>query len=193
MSNFNVWKTYAAKSCCYFTNMNGFSYILSDWFLHEHSTSQGILDDKDCLLLQLAIFLLLFLVIAGAWLGFWVVHKLVLAEDGSIDIGVSHFVAWSIRFIASALILQVSIYMIILRIHLILQSSLTFCLSLSLTRVQLGTDESSFVLQSSVDPLLCAEAWIFGALISSILRRLCRPKYVLRFFKWVSFFFFKNK
>lgn len=123
MSNFNVWKAYAAKSCCYFTNMNGFSYILSDWFLHEHSTSQGILDDKDRLLLQLAIFLLLFLVIAGAWLGFWVVHKLVLAEDGSIDIGVSHFVAWSIRFIASALILQVSIYMIILRIHLILQSS----------------------------------------------------------------------
>lgn len=59
------------------------------------------------LLLQLAIFLLLFLVIAGAWLGFWVVHKLVLAEDGSIDIGVSQFVGWSIRVFASALILQV--------------------------------------------------------------------------------------
>lgn len=81
----------------------------------------------DRLLLQLAIFLLLFLVIAGAWLGFWVVHKLVLEEDGSIDTGVSQFVAWSIRFLASALILQVSIYMIILRINLILQSSLTFC------------------------------------------------------------------
>lgn len=93
----------------------------------------------------LAIFLLLFLVIAGAWLGFWVVHKLVLAEDGSIDTGVSQFVAWSIRFLASALILQ-----------------------------------------SSVDPLLCAEAWICGVLISSILRRLCRPKYVLRFFKNLS-------
>ncbi|XP_004233464.1 uncharacterized protein [Solanum lycopersicum] len=93
----------------------------------------------------LAIFLLLFLVIAGAWLGFWVVHKLVLEEDGSIDTGVSQFVAWSIRFLASALILQ-----------------------------------------SSVDPLLCAEAWICGVLISSILRRLCRPKYVLRFFKNLS-------
>ncbi|KAL3376359.1 hypothetical protein AABB24_002999 [Solanum stoloniferum] len=93
----------------------------------------------------LAIFLLLFLVIAGAWLGFWVVHKLVLAEDGSIDTGVSQFVAWSIRFLASALILQ-----------------------------------------SSVDPLLCAEACICGVLISSILRRLCRPKYVLRFFKNLS-------
>lgn len=78
-------------------------------------------------------------------MGFWVVHKLVLAEDGSIDTGVSQFVAWSIRFLASALILQ-----------------------------------------SSVDPLLCAEAWICGVLISSILRRLCRPKYVLRFFKNLS-------
>ena len=57
--------------------------------------------------MQLAIFLLLFLVIAGAWLGFWVVRKLVLTEDGLIDIGVSHFVAWSIRMIAAVMILQV--------------------------------------------------------------------------------------
>lgn len=77
------------------------------------------------LLLQLAIFLLLFLVIAGAWLGFWVVHKLVLAEDGSIDIGVSQFVGWSIRVFASALILQV-LFFLILQIHLVLQSSHTF-------------------------------------------------------------------
>ncbi|CAN4122335.1 unnamed protein product [Withania somnifera] len=93
----------------------------------------------------LAIFLLLFLVIAGAWLGFWVVRKLVLAEDGSIDIVVSQFVAWSIRIFASALILQ-----------------------------------------SSGDHLLCAEAWIGGVLISSVLRRLCRPKYVLRSFKTLT-------
>ncbi|KAJ8544851.1 hypothetical protein K7X08_017434 [Anisodus acutangulus] len=93
----------------------------------------------------LAIFLLLFLAIAGAWLGFWVVHKLVLAEDGSIDIGVSHFVGWSIRIFAYALILQ-----------------------------------------SSVDPLLALLALICGILISSILRRLFRPKFVLRFFKNLS-------
>nr|GMC64064.1 Nuclear envelope integral membrane protein [Ipomoea batatas] len=54
----------------------------------------------------LAIFLLLFLVIAGAWLGFWVVRKLVLTDDGSIDIGVSHFIAWAIRIVASTMILQ---------------------------------------------------------------------------------------
>lgn len=57
--------------------------------------------------LQLAIFVVLFLVIAGAWLGFWVVRKLVLTEDGDIDGGVAHFVAWSIRIFASVMILQV--------------------------------------------------------------------------------------
>ncbi|KAL2522659.1 hypothetical protein Fot_26582 [Forsythia ovata] len=57
----------------------------------------------------LAIFLLVFLVIAGAWLGYWIVRKLVLTEDGSIDIGVSHFVAWSIRIVASVMILQSSV------------------------------------------------------------------------------------
>ncbi|KAK4393485.1 hypothetical protein Sango_1819300 [Sesamum angolense] len=57
----------------------------------------------------LAVFLLVFLVIAGAWLGFWVVRKLVLTEDGSIDIGVSHFITWSIRMVASVMILQSSV------------------------------------------------------------------------------------
>ncbi|CAA2979314.1 uncharacterized protein LOC111367259 isoform X1 [Olea europaea subsp. europaea] len=56
----------------------------------------------------LAIFPLVFLVIAGAWLGYWIIRKLVLTEDGSIDIGVSHFVAWSIRIVASVMILQSS-------------------------------------------------------------------------------------
>ncbi|KAL6573058.1 hypothetical protein OROHE_002534 [Orobanche hederae] len=57
----------------------------------------------------LAMLLLVFLVISGAWLGFWVVRKLVLAEDGSIDIGVSYFVTWSIRIVASVMILQSSV------------------------------------------------------------------------------------
>ncbi|CDP02613.1 unnamed protein product [Coffea canephora] len=78
----------------------------------------------------LGIFLLVFLVIAGAWLGFWVVHKLVLTEDGNIDVGVSHFVAWSIRILASVMILQ-----------------------------------------SSIDPLLAAEALLCGIFVASILRR----------------------
>ncbi|KAE8704855.1 CCCH-type zinc fingerfamily protein with RNA-binding domain [Hibiscus syriacus] len=55
----------------------------------------------------LAIFLLGFLVLAGAWLGFWVVRKLVLTEDGSIDISTSYFVACSIRIVAAIMMLQV--------------------------------------------------------------------------------------
>ncbi|XP_075652823.1 uncharacterized protein LOC142623310 isoform X2 [Castanea sativa] len=56
----------------------------------------------------LAVFLLAFLVLTGAWMGFWAVRKLVLAEDGSIDISTSHFVAWSIRILAAVMILQSS-------------------------------------------------------------------------------------
>ncbi|KAK9164305.1 hypothetical protein Syun_005207 [Stephania yunnanensis] len=55
-------------------------------------------------------FLILFLVVCtvlvGAWLGFWIVRKLVLAEDGSIDSGNATFVLWSIRIFAAILILQ---------------------------------------------------------------------------------------
>ncbi|XP_057784430.1 uncharacterized protein LOC131001838 isoform X2 [Salvia miltiorrhiza] len=57
----------------------------------------------------LLIFLIVFLLITGSWLGFWVVRKLVITEDGSVDDGVSLFATWSIRIIASVLILQSSI------------------------------------------------------------------------------------
>lgn len=59
------------------------------------------------LFLQIAVFLLAFIVLLGAWLGFWAVRKLVLTEDGSIDTGVAHFVSWSFRIVASSMILQV--------------------------------------------------------------------------------------
>lgn len=57
--------------------------------------------------LQLAAFLLAFIFLIGAWLGFWVVQKFVLDEDGSIDTSTSLFVTWSIRILAALLILQV--------------------------------------------------------------------------------------
>lgn len=56
----------------------------------------------------LATFLLGFVILAGAWLGFWAVRKLVLTEDGSIDISTSNFVAWSIWIVAALMILQSS-------------------------------------------------------------------------------------
>ncbi|KAE9449607.1 hypothetical protein C3L33_18500, partial [Rhododendron williamsianum] len=99
----------------------------------------GISDD---MYYPLAIFLLLFLVLAGAWLGFWVVRKLVLTEEGLIDVGVSHFVAWSIRIIAAVMILQ-----------------------------------------SSVEPLLAAEALLCGILGSSLLRRVTRSRFIRHLFK----------
>ncbi|KAF5749677.1 hypothetical protein HS088_TW03G00002 [Tripterygium wilfordii] len=90
----------------------------------------------------LAIFLLAFVVLVGAWLGFWVVRKLVLTEDGAVDISTSHFVAWSIRVLA--------VFMI---------------------------------LQSSLDSLLAAEALIAAIVISSVLRKVTRMKFLRHTFR----------
>ncbi|KAH0995906.1 hypothetical protein GBA52_019770 [Prunus armeniaca] len=56
----------------------------------------------------LAIFLLAFVFLAGAWLGFWAVRKLVLTEDGSIDIMTSQFVYWSIQIVGALMTFQSS-------------------------------------------------------------------------------------
>ncbi|KAB1214919.1 Cysteine-rich and transmembrane domain-containing protein 1 [Morella rubra] len=93
----------------------------------------------------LAIFLLAFVVLTGAWMGFWAVRKLVLTENGSIDISTSYFVAWSIRILAGIMILQ-----------------------------------------SSADPLLAAEALISGIMVSSLLRRICRLRFLRRLYKYDS-------
>ncbi|KAH7566709.1 hypothetical protein JRO89_XS08G0219600 [Xanthoceras sorbifolium] len=90
----------------------------------------------------LANFLLAFVVMAGAWMGFLVVRKLVLTEDGSVDISTSNFVAWSIRILAVVMILQ-----------------------------------------SSLDPLLAAEALISGIVVSSVLRRVLRLRFLRHVFK----------
>ncbi|THG14825.1 hypothetical protein TEA_018680 [Camellia sinensis var. sinensis] len=86
-----------------------------DGHFNPHSSSWGFNSDNTSpspevvsYISELAIFLSVFLVLAGAWLGFCVVRKLVLTEDGLIDIGVSKFVAWSIWIIASVMILQSS-------------------------------------------------------------------------------------
>ncbi|XP_073156167.1 uncharacterized protein [Henckelia pumila] len=97
------------------------------------------------LLVEMVLFLLVFVTIFGAWLGYWVVRKFVLTEDGSIDIGVSHFVTWAIRIVSSMMILQ-----------------------------------------SSVDPLLAAEALMCGIFISSVLKKLIHPKVVRRVYKKLS-------
>lgn len=90
----------------------------------------------------LAMFAAIFVVLAGAWLGFWVVRKLVLTEGGLIDVAVSHFVAWSVRIFSAVMILQ-----------------------------------------STLDPLLAIEALICGTIVSSILRRISRPRFLRRLYK----------
>ncbi|CAL1380883.1 unnamed protein product [Linum trigynum] len=74
--------------------------------LHTLLLEMGISED---MYFPLAIFMVAFIVLAGAWMGFWAVRKLVLAEDGSVDTSTSHFVAWSIRIIAAIMILQSSL------------------------------------------------------------------------------------
>ncbi|OMP01803.1 hypothetical protein COLO4_11588 [Corchorus olitorius] len=115
--------------------------------LHSLLSELGISED---MYNPLAIFLLGFVVLAGAWLGFWVVRKLVLAEDGSIDISTSLFVAWSIRIVAVIMILQ-----------------------------------------SSLDPILAAEALISGLMLSSLLRKVTRLRFLRRTCKKL-FKFVKN-
>ncbi|KAL4186232.1 hypothetical protein AMTRI_Chr09g13130 [Amborella trichopoda] len=55
-----------------------------------------------------SIFLVVGILIAGAWLGYWGVRKFVLSEDGSVDIGVAQFVKWAMRIIGTVCILQSS-------------------------------------------------------------------------------------
>ncbi|KAL6129911.1 hypothetical protein ACLB2K_068293 [Fragaria x ananassa] len=56
----------------------------------------------------LVIFVVAFIFLAGAWLGFWTVRKMVLKEDGSIDSSTSLFVLWTIRFVAPLMLSQSS-------------------------------------------------------------------------------------
>ncbi|KAI3472424.1 hypothetical protein Pfo_029545 [Paulownia fortunei] len=52
------------------------------------------------------VFLLVGIVLAGAGFGYWLVRKFVVAEDGSVDVGVAQFVKWALRVIAVTFIFQ---------------------------------------------------------------------------------------
>lgn len=78
-------------------------------------------------MLQLTIFLLAFVTLAGAWMGFWAVRKLVLTEEGSVDISTSIFVAWSIRILAVIMILQVELLPPILKLFKLTCIRRLFC------------------------------------------------------------------
>ncbi|KAM1940426.1 hypothetical protein ACFX13_028129 [Malus domestica] len=80
-----------------------FSFRQDVLIILHYSISLTILDFS---FIQLAIFLLAFVFLAGAWLGIWAVHKLFLAEDGSIEIMTSQFVNWSIKILGATVIFQ---------------------------------------------------------------------------------------
>lgn len=60
-------------------------------------------------LAQVSVFVLLGIILAGAALGYWVVRKFVLSEDGSVDVGIAQFVMWAMRIVAAVFIFQVAL------------------------------------------------------------------------------------
>ncbi|XP_068636252.1 uncharacterized protein [Aristolochia californica] len=53
-----------------------------------------------------SVFLLVGIFLAGAALGYWIVRKFVLVEDGTVDVGIAHFVKWTLRVIATVFFFQ---------------------------------------------------------------------------------------
>src|ERR1044072_41865 len=60
---------------------------------------------------QVAVVVLLVIILAGAALGYWIVRRFVISEDGSVDAGVALFVKWAMRFTGAIFIWQVCISM----------------------------------------------------------------------------------
>ncbi|OAY73461.1 hypothetical protein ACMD2_23961 [Ananas comosus] len=75
-------------------------------FLRSILVEIGISEDMHY---PLGIIILVCIVLAGAWFGFWGVRKLVLTEEGSVDSSVAYFVEWSIMILSAVMILQSSL------------------------------------------------------------------------------------
>ncbi|XP_023638543.1 uncharacterized protein LOC17886201 isoform X2 [Capsella rubella] len=74
--------------------------------IHDPPMQIGISED---LYITLAILLVAFVYLFGAWSGFWTVKKFVVTKDGSIDLCTSIYACWTIRAFAMVLILQSSL------------------------------------------------------------------------------------
>ncbi|KAK9134912.1 hypothetical protein Syun_014242 [Stephania yunnanensis] len=53
-------------------------------------------------------FLLAGIILAGAALGYWIVRKFIISEDGSVDVNIAQFVKWAMRIMAMTFIFQSS-------------------------------------------------------------------------------------
>nr|GMD46500.1 uncharacterized protein LOC109181913 isoform X2 [Ipomoea batatas] len=70
-----------------------------------------------------SVFLLVGIILAGAGMGYWLVRKYVVSENGGVDAGVAQFVKWAIRVVGITFIFQV------LRKSLLLICSCICCLT----------------------------------------------------------------
>ncbi|KAH9616740.1 hypothetical protein KSS87_004908 [Heliosperma pusillum] len=55
-----------------------------------------------------SVLIVVFIGLAGAALGYWIVRRYVISDDGSVDVGIAQFVKWAMRIIASTFTLQSS-------------------------------------------------------------------------------------
>ncbi|KAJ4978839.1 hypothetical protein NE237_009619 [Protea cynaroides] len=52
-----------------------------------------------------SVFILVGIVLSGAALGYWIVRKFVISEDGTVDVGIAQFVKWAMRIMAMTSVL----------------------------------------------------------------------------------------
>ncbi|XP_028064801.1 uncharacterized protein LOC114267917 isoform X3 [Camellia sinensis] len=82
--------------------------VVSSWvpFYYSGSMAVGVFLVIIILLFQVSIFVLLGIVVAGAALGYWMVQKFVISDDGSVDVGAAQFEKWAMHIIAATFIFQ---------------------------------------------------------------------------------------
>ncbi|KAL0926410.1 hypothetical protein M5K25_002640 [Dendrobium thyrsiflorum] len=102
-----------------------------------------------------SVFLLVGIALAGAALGYWIVRKFFLSEDGKIDPGIAQFVKWAMRIIAMVLILQSSLDALLSVVAL--GACWSFC-SL-ITSIELSTPATSQNSQIKKSPLWQQRTW----------------------------------
>ncbi|XP_062115816.1 uncharacterized protein LOC133829964 isoform X2 [Humulus lupulus] len=105
----NLHPTHPKTALLIYSSVVGYVSFLFYRFpqlLHSILVEIGI--DEE-ILYALVLFLLFLNILAGAWLGVWVVRKCILTKDGSIDFSTSHFVEWFFRILSAVLLLQSSV------------------------------------------------------------------------------------
>ncbi|OIT39772.1 PREDICTED: uncharacterized protein LOC109237651 [Nicotiana attenuata] len=87
-----------------------------------------------------AVFVLVGIILAGAGLGYWLVRKFVISEDGSVDVGVAQFVKWALRIVGITFVFQSTLdYPLVI---LVLSSWWPICFGVTSMQWRLSSDLS---------------------------------------------------